>query len=638
MVFIAIDVLEVVDSQARHRHVASHENQHAHYDPEQLIILDDDSKELAQRGMFGFDHNLLTSENQRDRLEDEHDGNTDGGESQPALLLIAERLTQRLGYGQYAYDYGKQTDIRENPSESTDLLTFFLILRQTGQHGVIGDVVDGVGHLIGEIDDGEDQGESCPGGSGIDEHANGSQPPEQGTSCNPGFELAPARLRVVDDHAHDRIVEGIKDSHRYQDCRYSCDFTTREIQDLSQVEHQVHRDQRANHVAPQGTQPETQPVPPTIVHEKSFTPKSSFRLADMVFDPTLPLGTDFTAAISAKLSEFLDQTGQRLEQIDPSLDFAADLARLFTQGGKRLRPAFCYWSYVAAAGQPEAAEELLKTSASLDLLHVGILIHDDVMDGSDVRRGIPAAHRQFEAAHRAAGGVGDSAAYGRAAAIQLGNLLQAWSIELAEPGISEAVDPTSCRRVLDFVREEVIAGQFLDLAAQNLLLPGDPSAIAEQVVEQKTSRYTIQRPAAFGARLGNGSNELVSALESFGLPLGRAFQYRDDLLGVFGDEAVTGKTSGDDLKEGKRTLLLAEASKDVAAAEVLRVCLGKPEALERLDEIRELIVASGAVERVEKRIADDHAAALDILAATEMSEDGRIALTKLADLAVHRQF
>ena len=358
----------------------------------------------------------------------------------------------------------------------------------------------------------------------------------------------------------------------------------------------------------------------------------------MVFDPTLPLSADFTNTISHQISDFLDQAGQRIAEIDSSLGFTTELARMFTQTGKRLRPAFCYWSYVAAAGQSQTSDGLLKTVASLDLLHVGILIHDDVMDDSDLRRGVPTAHRQFEAAHRAGNGIGDSAAYGRAAAIQLGNLLQVWSIEMAEPGISEISDPSAARAVLDSVREEVVAGQFLDLAAQNLLLPGDLSAIAEKVAEQKTSRYTIQRPASLGATLGDGSDTLVFALDQFGLPLGRAFQYRDDLLGVFGDEAVTGKTSGDDLKEGKRTLLLAEASKDPRTADVLRDCLGTPQALERLDEIRELIVASGAVERIERRIEEDHAAALRILTSTQMTSEGRTALTKLADLAVHRDF
>lgn len=355
-----------------------------------------------------------------------------------------------------------------------------------------------------------------------------------------------------------------------------------------------------------------------------------------IFDPADPAGQPFREAVGERLSLFLDGVCARLDAISPTLAPLGDLARSFTAGGKRLRPAFCYWGHVAVAGQPEDPGPLLAAAAGLDLLHVGVLVHDDVIDDSDTRRGLAAPHRQLEAHHLAGRGAGDPAAFGRAGAILLGDLLIAWSDELAAGSGFPAAVLAGAHRVLDEVRTEVNAGQFLDMAAEAALSgDGDPIAGAERVVEFKTARYTVTRPLQYGAALAGADEDVLEALARVGSPLGRAFQFRDDLLGVFGDEAVTGKPAGDDLREGKRTVLIAEAR---ATGPAIEAFLGRPLDEAALAEARAFLVDCGARARVEERIAADGELARARLAGLRLTPEGRTALEALIDACLTRDF
>lgn len=362
----------------------------------------------------------------------------------------------------------------------------------------------------------------------------------------------------------------------------------------------------------------------------------------MLLDPSDPVGAPLRGAVSDAISAFIDARRPQLAAMGDELVTLADLAALFTSGGKRLRPAFGVWGYAAAAGVPgeEAAGALIEACASLDLLHVSALVHDDVMDGSDTRRGVPAAHRQLEALHTERGLLGSAEKFGHAGAILLGDLLVMWSTEMLERSGLAADALARGRAVVEDMRAEVTCGQYLDVLAQHL--PWDDSAglvqRAHQVVEHKTARYTVLRPSQFGAALGGGSAQLLAALAAYGSPLGRAFQFRDDVLGVFGDAEVTGKPAGDDLREGKRTVLVAEAmaGSGGAARDRLSTLVGKPDlTADEVDQARHLIRASGALERVEATIDRGLHEALAALEAP-MTDAGRQALTALAYAAVRR--
>jgi geranylgeranyl diphosphate synthase, type I len=378
--------------------------------------------------------------------------------------------------------------------------------------------------------------------------------------------------------------------------------------------------------------------------------------AEEVLDPQAPLSQAFRDAVSAEISAFVREQSSVLDSMGPELVPVHLMASQMLCGGKRMRPAFCVWGYVAAAGIPtnEELKPLLAAAGSLDVLHVSALIHDDLMDSSDLRRGRPAAHRQFEALHANAGWLGDSAAFGRAGAILLGDLLVMWSAQMLH---GAGVEQSALERALPIVeamRTEVTCGQYLDMVAQAHPLRKRAPAIgslrptielalddASRVVEYKAARYTVQRPCQMGAAIGGGDDELYFALGAYGSPLGRAFQFRDDLLGVFGDPKVTGKPAGDDLREGKRTVLVAHAYAHAgdAGQKLLLQRLGDP----GLDEagisgLQQVIVESGAREAVESMINEYHERALKALHDAEISEEGRAGLTALAEAAVRREF
>jgi len=324
-------------------------------------------------------------------------------------------------------------------------------------------------------------------------------------------------------------------------------------------------------------------------------------------------------------------------------------------GGKRLRPAFCYWGWRGAGG-PDCPE-IFNAAASLELLHAGALIHDDLMDASDTRRGQPSLHRQFEARHAASRWHGSAAAFGMGAAILMGDLLLCWTDEMFHTSGLPGGALRRGRAVLDRMRTEVFAGQYLDLLGQ---ATGDGTLEnALRVVEFKTAKYTIERPLHLGAALAGGcraaagpdggtaepacpdgrEDALAGAYTGYGLPLGVAFQLRDDILGVFGDPAQTGKPAGDDVREGKRTVLLAIARERATAgqAEVIDTYLGDPALGEAgTAEIRAAITATGAVAECERMIARNVSEAIAALAGAPVTAEAREALVELAIAATAR--
>jgi geranylgeranyl diphosphate synthase, type I len=359
-------------------------------------------------------------------------------------------------------------------------------------------------------------------------------------------------------------------------------------------------------------------------------------------NPSDPLSSDFRARVGSEISTYLDGRATVLAELGPETAEVIGLARAFTTGGKRVRPAFCCWGYLAATGGTTVPASVLQAAASLDVLHVAALVHDDVMDGSDTRRGLPAAHVQLERWHAAESRRGSTQAFGRAGAILLGDLLLLWSAEMFTSCGAERLDRAAPLAAL--VREEVNAGQFLDVTAQTrspLSARSDPTSVIDQiqrVVEYKTARYTVIRPLQIGAALGGGSPELLDGLARFGSPLGRAFQYRDDVLGVFGDEAVTGKPAGDDLREGKLTVLIAKTMMLATSAQAteLDALLGRPLSAEEVARAQGIITDSGALAAAEAEIEADAATALAELRLAGLPIAATTALTELVRLATQR--
>jgi len=364
----------------------------------------------------------------------------------------------------------------------------------------------------------------------------------------------------------------------------------------------------------------------------------------VILDAHDPLSAQLREAVGATLDDFISAGSAGLDALGGELRDVSGLAAAFTAGGKRLRPAFCCWGWAAATGSTDVPDTVLRAAASLDLLHVSALVHDDVMDGSATRRGLPAAHVQLAAGHAAAGLRGDSDAFGRAGAILLGDLLLMWSVELFDACGAPAEALATAQPLIAAMRTEVTAGQFLDITAQTRppldarAHPASVLAQVRQVVEYKTARYTVVRPLQIGAALGGASPDLLHALAAYGSPLGRAFQFRDDVLGVFGDEATTGKPAGDDLREGKLTVLVANAmaALDEPSATTLAGLLGRPLGPDEVAAARALIAGSGALEATEAEISSAADEALGVLDGGAVAEPARTGLAELVRIATQR--
>lgn len=356
----------------------------------------------------------------------------------------------------------------------------------------------------------------------------------------------------------------------------------------------------------------------------------------------MPPTPDPFEAVSQRLDTFL--AARRAE----TADWGAEAAALVTAGtdalagGKRLRARFCIagWRAVAEASgsSPAPTPDVVAAAGALEVFHAAALVHDDLIDNSDTRRGRPAMHRALEAMHQEAGWVGDPMAFGRSAAILLGDLLVAWSDDLAEEGFATAPAEAAAAARAEYaaMRRGVTIGQFLDVAEESAFHtePDDQHGQrALRVASLKSARYSVQQPLAIGAILAGGDAAQLFALAEFGHPLGMAFQLRDDVLGVFGDEAVTGKPSGDDLREGKRTVLVAYTRERLmpSARRLMDELIGD-QTLEadQIASLQQTIRETGALERVEELIADYAKQADRALSGARL---GNAAVGELRDLA-----
>ena len=337
-----------------------------------------------------------------------------------------------------------------------------------------------------------------------------------------------------------------------------------------------------------------------------------------------PVLADAGVRAERRILTLLDAEIDRWRAIDADLEEPLVALRdLVSGGGKRFRPAFCFWAFVGAGGDP-LDDVVVDVCAAIEMVHACALVHDDVMDGAATRRGRPSVHQRFVDHHTAADAHGEARRFGEGAAILIGDFAFVYADMLF------ASAPPSARPVYDDLRIELCVGQFLDLA-------GAASTVrdrgqAERIEVYKSGKYTVERPLHLGAALAGRLDDLAGPFTAFGIPLGSAFQMRDDLLGVFGDPAVTGKPVGDDLREGKLTPLLAAATDLATGAQAdLLARAGSPDlGADEIAALQDLLVELGAVDEVERtirRLVDESLAALHAAPITAEAQD---ALEQLA--------
>lgn len=360
--------------------------------------------------------------------------------------------------------------------------------------------------------------------------------------------------------------------------------------------------------------------------------------------------------IQDHLDEFCVDRKREFEQISPDLIPVVDYTRDLLQGGKRFRALFAYWSWVAAmAGsdvvqtesqREESAEAIVGITAALEMFHAAALVHDDLLDQSSTRRGAPSVHKKFERLHADNNWAGEPERFGVAGAVLVGDLMLGWSSEIFGNALLKAPNQevqAACRDEFSKMRVEVMAGQYLDVLEENAA-PSRPVeesvGRANRVMLYKTAKYTIEAPLLIGAAFAGASPALLRGLSAFAIPLGMAFQLRDDILGVFGDPQITGKPAGDDLREGKRTVLvgLTRQSLSPSIGKIFDELLtsGTLNA-EQVTFLQQTIVGSGSLAKTERMIeelADESINALDSL---EIAETAKNALRELAMKVINRQ-
>jgi geranylgeranyl diphosphate synthase type I len=342
------------------------------------------------------------------------------------------------------------------------------------------------------------------------------------------------------------------------------------------------------------------------------------------------------SAVEEELSIFLNRESAYLNSISSDLSPVSDsLTSFLLDSGKRLRPLFAYAGFAAAGGNLE--KSATRAMAALELLQACALIHDDLMDGSDTRRGKPSIHRHFESIHVQDQLDGFAPQYGLSAAVLLGDLALVWSDQMLN---SAGLTVEQYARVMPFYNEmrvELMAGQFLDIHEQT---QKDTSVDRSmKIARYKSGKYTIERPLHLGAAMTSPSRDVTDALSAYGLPLGEAFQLRDDLLGVFGDPSVTGKPAGDDLREGKRTVLIAMTNKRQSESqrEIARKYFGKPDIdAEGVAILQEIIESTGARAELEATIDRLTEESLTAAQSHVFTDDGKALLVELANIATKR--
>ncbi|MBV8183035.1 MAG: polyprenyl synthetase family protein [Mycobacterium sp.] len=344
-------------------------------------------------------------------------------------------------------------------------------------------------------------------------------------------------------------------------------------------------------------------------------------------------------AVTDQLRRYLQDRRGEAAYIGSDYDrLTAGLEEFVLSGGKRLRPAFAYWGWRSVSSKDADAHVLLLFSA-LELLHASALVHDDVIDGSATRRGRPTTHVQFAALHRDRRWRGPADQFGISAAILLGDLALAWADDIVA-GIDLPPDARSrVRRVWVDIRTELLGGQYLDIVAE--ASAAESIASAMNVNTYKTASYTVSRPLQLGVAAAADRPDVHALFQEVGTDLGIAFQLRDDVLGVFGDPAITGKPSGDDLRSGKRTVLLATAveladKSDAAAAKLLRASVGTDLSDSQVGELCGIIARVGALAAIEDQIDTLTRRALATLADAPIHAAAKTGLSEMARLAANR--
>jgi geranylgeranyl diphosphate synthase type I len=359
--------------------------------------------------------------------------------------------------------------------------------------------------------------------------------------------------------------------------------------------------------------------------------------------------------IQKTLDDFCDAKRLEFEAISPDLVPLVDYTKNLLAGGKRFRALFAYWAWAGSIEKSDlslseiqlqnSAQGMVGICAALEMFHAAALVHDDLLDQSDTRRGQPAVHKRFEALHLENSWAGSAERFGIAGSVLVGDLMLGWSSEIFGRALHFSPNydlEKDCRAEFSKMRVEVMAGQYLDVVEENAAItraPEEAVSRANRVMLYKTAKYSIEAPMLIGAAFAGASSGVKRSLSAFGIPLGMAFQLKDDILGVFGDPAVTGKPAGDDLREGKRTVLIGytrEALSNSVGKLFDELLISRELDHDQIKFLQQTISGCGALAKTEKLMSELADQSLEALSVLDIGAEAKKQLEGLAQKVINR--
>ncbi len=375
----------------------------------------------------------------------------------------------------------------------------------------------------------------------------------------------------------------------------------------------------------------------TAVSDRRGKTESQSRETTRVEQSFNSLLADFRGRLESDLREWLaEKERHATSESQAAHELTGVLSRFVDRDGKRIRPALLYYTYQACRGQSE--DKAMTMAMAAELLHTYLLIHDDIMDRADTRRGEPAVHVLFSDLHQSWRWSGNSDHFGESVAILVGDLAESYAMELFSSVEVAPEVAVEFRRCFSTMCQEVIIGQYLEMTAGYRRDLGEEELL--RVLQMKSGRYSVERPVQLGALLARAPEAMRRELTLYGAKIGEAFQLQDDLLGMFGDAETVGKPVGSDLVEGKFTVLIHHTLSKLSATEgeSLLAALGSPGLSDsEVLHFQKLIESSGARQRVEEMIEERMEAARLALEGLDLERSGADFLEGMIDYLRGRQ-
>lgn len=346
---------------------------------------------------------------------------------------------------------------------------------------------------------------------------------------------------------------------------------------------------------------------------------------------------DFQKKINKRIDCFFKIKKKKIGLIAPSLIGFMENIQNLCKKGKRLRAAYIYFGCLAAGGEDK--KNILDLCASIELIHSYFLIHDDIMDQDAVRRGMMTMHACYEQIHKKLYKNGDSAHFGESMAIIGGDMASAFGYDiLAKSKLPDKIKIKILNKINSLIIDTT-AGQFLDIKLEVGSNVNRHDIMT--VLKYKTAKYTIEGPLHIGAIAADKNvKKNLKIFSDYAIPLGVAFQIRDDILGIFGSEEKLGKPVGSDMRENKRTILVYKAFERANGAQkkILKNCLGNNKLTKnQINDFRQVIVDTGSLDYAQKEANKLLAEALDVIKKANLAKEGKNFLIGVGEYLTRRE-